>query len=46
MINVNHSYVFPAGTSDKMHKLTCEQMSEIKRQADLLRKCIKKTKTT
>lgn len=43
---INSAFVFPEGTAEKMKdkKLSKESYIEIKRQAELLRKCINKNK--
>ncbi len=42
---INSAFVFPKGTINKVNnKLSRESYAEIKRQADLLRKCINKNK--
>lgn len=43
---VNSVFVFPKGTAEKMkgNKLSKESYAEIRKQAELLRKCINKNK--
>lgn len=45
---INSAFVFPKGTAEKIKdkKISKESYAEIKRQAEILRKCINKNQNT